>query len=276
MEKDITITAAYKAAEVYEKFIVPGVFRYWTPQLLKRAQPKTGEEVLDVACGTGVVARAVVPLVGKKGKVTGLDINPAMLAIACQQFDDHCDDIDWREGMAENLPFPANSYDLVTFQQGLQFFNDKPRAAGEMRRVLRGDGRAVVEVWQSMQCNEFYESVFETLANTFGIPITDVSGPYDYGDPAELEELLLSAGFPHVKVEQVQQDVHYVESNRFVELTIGGVAAVVPAFARMEAGLQSELLKDASDKLRPMIQAHTMDGILSFPMFANIATASMQ
>ena len=84
LEQNIdTTTAAYKAAETYERFIVTGIFRYWTPLFLERAAPKPGEHVLDVACGTGVVARSVVPLVGRQGKVTGLDINPAMLEVAC-------------------------------------------------------------------------------------------------------------------------------------------------------------------------------------------------
>jgi len=174
------------------------------------------------------------------------------------------------------LAFPTHDFDLVTCQQGLQFFKDRPRAAGEMHRVLKPEGRAVVEVWQSMQCNEVYESVFEVLANTFRVPITDVSMPYDYGEPSELEELFLAAGFKHVEVEQVDQDVHFMEPGRFVELTVGGVAAVVPAFARMEAAMQSDLLESAIEKLDPIIRNHTVNGNLSFPMYANIATATMQ
>ncbi|MGE5531583.1 MAG: class I SAM-dependent methyltransferase, partial [Bacteroidota bacterium] len=150
MNADVAATASYQAAEVYEKFFVRGMFRYWTPVLLQRAAPREGERVLDVACGTGVVARSTVPLVGPSGKVVGLDINPAMLAVACRQFSDHCDDIDWQEGRAEDLPFGDHEFDLVTCQQGFQFFVDKGKAAREMRRVLRPEGRAVLAVWQSL------------------------------------------------------------------------------------------------------------------------------
>ena len=129
METDVTATPAYRAAETYERFFVAGMFRYWTPLLLQRARPQPGERALDVACGTGVVARSIVPLVKPGGQVVGLDINPAMLAVTCRQFSDHCDEIDWREGEAEDLPFSAGEFDFVTCQQGFQFLrvNREPR-----------------------------------------------------------------------------------------------------------------------------------------------------
>ena len=273
MEQSITTTAAFKAAEVYEQFLVPGIYRYWTPLLLKRAAPQLGERVLDVASGTGVVARSIVPLVGNKGKVVGLDINPAMLAVACKQFSDHCDEIDWREGKAEDIPFGNHDFDLVTCQQGLQFFKNRPKASQEMRRVLQPKGRVAIAVWQSLERNSFYGTLFEALAAVFTIPITDVNIPFAFGDPGELERLLVGADFRQVKVESVRQDVHFNEVNRFVELTIKGVAAVLPAFVKMDGEMQSELQQKVNQEVAVFIKSHVTDGMLTFPMYANIATA---
>lgn len=271
MLQSIPTTAAYKAAEVYEQYFVTSMFRYWTPRLLERAAPQPGERVLDVACGTGVVARSIVPLVGNQGKVVGLDINPAMLEVACKQYSEYCEDIDWQEGRAEDIPFPAQSFDLLTCQQGLQFFKDQPKAAREMYRVLRPQGRAVIAVWQSSEHNPVHRAVFETIASVFHVPVSDLVAPFSFGDPRKFENLLVEAGFQQVRVESVRQDVHFREPSRFVELTVKGAAAVMPAFAELDGKMQSELLSEVHQKTAPLINSHTRDGILTFPMEANLA-----
>ena len=272
MEQTITTTAAYKAAEVYERFFVTSIFRYWTPLLLERAAPQPGERVLDVACGTGAVARSIVPLVGPEGKVVGLDINPAMLEVACKQYSDYCEDIDWREGKAESLPFSDQDFDLVTCQQGLQFFKNRPLAAQEMHRVLRQKGRVVIAVWQSLDHNPFYRSFYDALASVFNVPMASLAAPYSFGDPGELENLLVEAGFGSVKVEPVCQDVHFREADRFVELTIKAASAVIPAFATLDSRLQVDLVAEVTRRVAGFIKEHTSDGILTFPKYANIAT----
>jgi ubiquinone/menaquinone biosynthesis C-methylase UbiE len=271
MEKNITVTSAYKAAETYEQFFVASIYNYWTPLLVERAAPQPGEQVLDVACGTGVVARSIVPLVGVQGKVVGLDINPSMLEVACRQFSRHCDEIDWREGRAESLPFSNNEFDLVTCQQGLQFFN-QPTAAREMHRVLRPKGRAAIAVWQSLDQNPFYQIMFSTIASVFGIPMAEVAKPFSYGDPDELKSLLVGAGFQTAKVEPLCQMVHFHKVDRFVELTIRAASVVIPAFATMDGEMQSDLMARVNQKVAGLIKDHTTDGVLSFPMAANIAT----
>ena len=273
MEQNVATTAAFKAAEAYEQFLVPSIFRYWTPLLLKRAAPQLGERVLDVACGTGVVARSIVPLVGNGGKVVGLDINPAMLEVACRQFSNNCEKINWREGRAENIPFERNEFALVTCQQGLQFFKNRAKAAEEMLRVLRPNGRVVIEVFQSLENNPAYQVVFNTMASVFNIPLAALAAPFSYGDPSELESLLVDAGFRQVKVESVSQEVHFNEPNRFAELTIRAASAVIPAFAKLDGIMQLDSLSEVTRRIAPFLKDHSSDGILSFPMCANFATA---
>jgi ubiquinone/menaquinone biosynthesis C-methylase UbiE len=69
------------AAELYQRYLVPLITALWAADLVERSAPRPGERVLDVACGTGVVARLAAERMGT-GRVVGLDLNPGMLAVA--------------------------------------------------------------------------------------------------------------------------------------------------------------------------------------------------
>ncbi|MHC1783065.1 MAG: class I SAM-dependent methyltransferase [Anaerolineaceae bacterium] len=269
MEQDIMVSAAYKAAETYERFFVKSIYRFWTPLLLERAAPKAGETVLDVACGTGVVARSVVPLVGEAGRVVGLDINPSMLEVACKQFSDNCEAIDWREGRAEKLPFSDREFHLVTCQQGMQFFN-RPTAVREMRRVLRGKGRVAIAVWRSLDDNLFYRTIFGALASVFNIPMVELANPFSYGDQDELRDLLIEAGFKRVNIEAVRHPVYFHEVDHFMETTVRAASVVIPAFAAMDGEMRADLMSKVNQQVADYLMDHTMGGVLSFTMAANI------
>lgn len=124
------------AAEHYERYIVPTIFIPWSTDLLERAALQPGERVLDVACGTGVVARHAAQQVGSDGTVTGLDLNPVMLEVARTQAASSDAVVEWHQGDAGALPFDDAAFDVVLCQQGLQFFPDKVKALREMHRVL--------------------------------------------------------------------------------------------------------------------------------------------
>lgn len=267
------IDPAYKAAEMYEEVLVKGVFNYWTPLLVERAAPRPGEKVLDLACGTGVVARAMVPIVGEQGKVTGLDKSSAMLSIACRQFSEHCEAIDWWEGVAEKMPFTDSLFDLLVCQQGLQFFLDRPGAAREMRRVLRPGGRAAIAVWQDIGQHPFYKTILEAVAEAMSVPFSAVAAIFAFGSASELAALLNSAGFTAVRVESVSREVHFSQPERFLELTFQAAAAVMPVYARLDAQTQSAAFAALKQEMLPLIAAYTRDGYLTFPMHANIALA---
>src|SRR5262249_24617588 len=127
------------AAELYERYLVPAITIKWAADLVRRAQPRPGEAVLDVACGTANVSRFAAKLMGQ-GHVSGLDLNSAMLQVAGTAPRGGVQ-INWVEGSALELPFSAASFDLVLCQLGLQFFLDQARALREMHRVLSSSGR---------------------------------------------------------------------------------------------------------------------------------------
>jgi SAM-dependent methyltransferase len=122
------------AAELYQRYLVPGITTKWADDLVHRAQLRAGEDVLDVACGTGVVTRLAARKV-TPGHVTGLDLNSGMLAVA-RNVSNGGELISWKEGSALDLPFPSGHFDVVLCQLGLQFFPDQPKALREMRRVV--------------------------------------------------------------------------------------------------------------------------------------------
>src|SRR5690349_11174821 len=112
------------AADVYEAFFVPALFQEWAPRVADAAAIQPGQRVLDVACGTGVLARSVAERAGPSGAVTGVDVNAGMLAVAQRT----AAAIDWRQGRAESLTFPDDSFDAVVSQFGLMFFEDRQAA----------------------------------------------------------------------------------------------------------------------------------------------------
>jgi ubiquinone/menaquinone biosynthesis C-methylase UbiE len=132
-------------AEVYENQLVQPLFRPFAERLISLVQPREGDRVLDVACGTGIVARLAKERVGEEGSVVGIDLNPQMIAVARAR-DSR---IDWRQGNAEALPVRAEeSFDIVTCHQGLQFFPDRAAALREIRQVLKDGGRLAAGTWR--------------------------------------------------------------------------------------------------------------------------------
>ena len=131
------------AAEVYEQCFVPAIFGQWAPRLADAGAVAAGDRVLDVGCGTGVLARAAADRVTVDEQVTGVDINEGMLAVARRLRPR----IDWRRGDATKLPLPDKSYDVVISQFALMYFADRRAALREMMRVLKPGGRLAVAVW---------------------------------------------------------------------------------------------------------------------------------
>lgn len=131
------------AADNYQRHFVPAIATPVSAELLRTAGLQRGERVLDVACGTGVIARLAAEQIGPTGSVVGVDIAPDMIEVA-KSLPSSGAPIEWRVGDAASLPLPDNSYDVVLCQMGLMFMEDRPAAVGSMRRVLAPGGRLVV------------------------------------------------------------------------------------------------------------------------------------
>ena len=138
-------------AEIYERCLVPAFSPPGQPCLIEQAALQPGERVLDVACGTGVVARLAAQPVGPTGQIIGLDNDAEMLAVARSLPPIPGVSLEWQEGSALAMPFADASFDALLCQQGLQFFPDRPAALREMHRVLVPGGRLVLSVWGPLE-----------------------------------------------------------------------------------------------------------------------------
>jgi ubiquinone/menaquinone biosynthesis C-methylase UbiE len=181
----------------YEQFTVPRLFRPLAERFLEHLGFRTGERVLDVACGTGIVARLAAAAVGARGSVAGVDLNEGMLAVAREQ----APAVDWRQGDVEALPVADGAFDLVACQQGLQFFGHRAAALAEMRRALAPGGRLALSVMRPIAHNAGWGALAAALARHVGPEAgAMMRAPFPDWDAAELRELVTSAGFDDVRV----------------------------------------------------------------------------
>lgn len=182
--------------EGYESYMVPALFGPCATKLIDVADPQPGERVVDVGCGTGIVARQVASLVGATGKVTGIDVSPNMLAVAKVAATRKGLTIEWREGNAEELPFPGSSFDLVLCQFALMFVTNKAVALTEMRRAVTQDSRVLISVWQGLDRHPFYQTLHKVIQQHLGISaLQDI---FALGSADELRALAVDAGFRRI------------------------------------------------------------------------------
>lgn len=253
------------AAEVYEAFFVPALFQEWGNRVAEAAQVQAGQRVLDVACGTGVLARAAAERVGPAGEVVGLDINKGMLAVARQK----APHIEWRHGPAEALPFEDNSFDTVVSQFALMFFEDRRAALKEMARVLRPGGHLAVAVWDSLENTPAYATVTALLKRLFGDEAANaLRSPFNLGDTSLLQSLFAEAGIPNATITTIEGTARFDSIEAWVSTDVKGwtLADMID-----EAQFQ-QLLAEAEKVLQPFV---TPDGTVAFSSPAHIVTATL-
>jgi len=168
-------------------------------QLVAAAALRPGERVLDVGCGTGVVARLAADRVGPTGSIAGADVNAGMLGVArTVAASSGRTSIQWYETAAEAMPLPDAAFDVVFCQLALQFFADQAAALREMRRVLAPGGRAYASVPAPTAFFDVLErAVTHHVGAATGVFVQQV---FSLNDGGELEGLFRNAGFDKVRV----------------------------------------------------------------------------
>ena len=263
-------------AEVYERYLSRPIADPWTRVLIDLANPQSGERVLDLACGTGSVARQVAPMVGSSGQILAVDINPAMLQVGRAQPQPQPAGavITWQEGDATKLNLPDKDFDLVLCQQGFQFFPNRLASAKEARRVLREEGRAIISVWQALERHPLHEALFTAVAHHLNVSVTDVDVAFSLSNPDELYALLHNAGFDRVETTTRSLSIRMPAPEKFVHYSILGAATSVPAFASMCAPERLALVEKVEKATRLIVERFTYGDSVIFPMEANIAIAT--
>ena len=252
-------------AEIYDELFVPALFAQWGPRVADAAAVGLGQRVLDVGCGTGVLACAAAERVGPRGQVVGLDPNAQMLAVARRK----PSGIVWQSGRAESLPFDDASFDAVVSQFALMFFESKSAAIAEMLRVLRPRGRLAVAVWDSLDRAPGYLALTELLRELFGADIAGaMHAPFTLGDRRELLRLFADAGVTDADARTQPGTVCFasidamINTERACVWTLGGMLDG-QQFARLRQGAQGAL--------QPFVRS---DGSVQFDCPAHIVTAT--
>jgi ubiquinone/menaquinone biosynthesis C-methylase UbiE len=246
-----------KAAELYERYPARYILGPWAPLLVDAARVAAGERVLDVACGTGVVARAAAKRVGPGGHVVGVDLNPGMIAVArsLQAISDA--PIEWLERSALDLQLENASFDVVLCQQGLQFFPDKAVALHEMRRVLDHGGRLALSVWNSNSLGVYTGAVNAALVQFVGHEVAArFTASRNAPDAGELQRLATEAHFSDVEVSVSRINVHLPRIDKFV---LDHLAAT-PVAAAIDAA-DAEARNDIGESVMEQLQHADRDGI---------------
>ncbi len=255
-------------AESYESYLVPTLFGPWASRLIQAANPQPGEHVLDVACGTGIVARSVAPYLGVKGRVIGLDLNPNMLAVARSAAEREGRAIEWKQGRAEKLPFPGGSFDLVVCQFGLNLFSDRHAALTEMRRVLRTGGRVVLSVWQGLDRHPFYQTLHDASQRRLGR--SAVQHIFSLGDSDELRSLLTDAGFQHVEIEPMSIAARFPNPEEFLAWEIDVDPAAIPSMQHLDDQARQAMMDSIRGEMEEALREVTEDGRVVIPFHVYI------
>jgi SAM-dependent methyltransferase len=258
-----TFQISVEAAEAYEAKFVPALFAEWAPLLVDAARVAPGHTVLDVACGTGVVARQAAPLVGERGKVVGVDLNPAMLTVARRLRPD----IEWREGDVAALPFPDEAFDAVLCQSALMFFPDVPKALGEMGRVATAHGTIAVQVWGSLSTQPGYGPFVEVAARHAGPEAVSLLGTYwALGDLDRLSALFDAAGLVISETRTHTGTARFASIDEMVRTEVEST----PLVDRLSDETYSRILADARKALGRFC---TDTGRLNLPIAGHLITA---
>ncbi len=198
----------------YERFFVPAIGAPLAADLIRLAALRRGERVLDVACGTGVVARLASREVGAAGTVSGLDVNAGMLAVA-RSATPPGTPVEWQAASADAMPFPEASFDVVLCQMGLQFMADQPAALDEMRRVLVGGGRIVLNA--PGPTPRPFTALAEALTRHIGAGAAGfVEQVFSLHGTAAIRNLVCGAGFIDVSVESATRKLRLPPPKEFL------------------------------------------------------------
>jgi SAM-dependent methyltransferase len=261
-----SLATQIEAATNYEEAVVPALIREWAPRVAAAAGIRSGDRVLDVACGTGELSRVVAEAVGPAGSVTGLDLDPGMLAIAARS----APGIAWHRGIAERLPFRDATFDAVVSQFGLMFFQDRPRALREMWRVLRPGGRMAVAVWASLAETPAYAAEADLVERMAGSEAANVlRSPFVLGDRAMLERTFAAAEIPLSSLITQAGTGQFPSIRAMVDTDLSGWLPITGV--QLDRRMVERILAEAESVFQPYLMS---DGTVRFASPAHIAVAT--
>lgn len=250
------------AADVYETFFVPALFGQFPVRVLDAAGVGTGDRVLDVGCGTGIVAREARARVGPGPRVAGIDPNAGMLAVA-RRTDAT---IEWTDGRAEALPFDDASFDRTLSQFAAMFFTDARVAVDETRRVTAHAGTIALATWAGLDRSPGYEAMVALVDELLGGHCADaLRAPFALGTEDRLRALVDRRG-SDVRIVELAGTARFPSIAEWVRTEVRGwtLAELV------DDAHEARLIEAAEHRLTGFVSA---SGAVAFPAPALLAIA---
>lgn len=268
--RNTTATAAERgqvntdAAEIYDEFFVPALFGQFPGPVLDHAGVRAGDRVVDVGCGTGIVAIAAHRSVGRDGHVVGVDPNEGMLAVARRNEPS----IDWRVGVAESLPLDERSADHTISQFAAMFFIDRTAALTEMARVTAKRGTVTIATWAGLDRAPGYDAMVALIDDEIGAAAADaLRAPFVLGSADEVRQLLTPLG-GDIRVDEIAGTARFASIADWVHTDVRGwtLSDLVD-----DAG-EAALVERAERELALFVSP---DGSIAFPAPAIVGTVQL-
>ncbi len=257
-------------AGAYDEIYLPRLFIPWARLLLEGAALRPGEAVLDIATGPGTVARLAAEQVGPQGRVVGADLSEAMIAIArAKPPSSGSVTIEYLVSPAAPLAVEDGVFDVVTCQQGLQFFPDRVAAVREMHRALKPGGRVVAAVWREIALQPNFAAIDAALREC--LPADQVepyAAPFRWPRAAELADAFREQRFASVSVVELRHPLTFEGgiAQAFSALAASPIATTI---AQLDVETRARLWSAVERRLAPLL----VDRQVRTQMVSNLVAA---
>jgi ubiquinone/menaquinone biosynthesis C-methylase UbiE len=255
--------------DLYDRLLVPLIFEEYARDLAGRVAALHPKNLLEIAAGTGVLTRAMAPLLGAKTWIVASDLNQPMLDVAMQKQPDD-NRIEWRQADALALPCERQMFDVVVCQFGVMFFPDKVQGYKEAHRVLKPGGHFFFNVWNSLATNDFARTVEEALADMFPNDPPRFMGrtPHGYADTQVIRAELNAAGFPAIAIETMAHRSRATSAQDVALTYCQGTPLRAEIEARDPSGLNA-----TTDKVAEVLRKRFGSGAIEGGISAHVVTA---
>jgi len=239
-----------------------------TKELVKAAEIKPDDSVLDVACGTGVVSKEISCLLGNSGNLVGIDISRVALGIAKKSIQFR--NVDFIEMDAENLGFHAK-FDKIVCQYGLMFFPDAYKVLKSISSIMKKDGKIAIAVHGTQTGVPYVSCIMKSILHH--IPDIRVKGTptvHRFGDPKDLKKEISAAGFTDIKIKKFTFTYHTGNFEEYWEDYMNSTAnSIWPKIKTKGIEIVNAIKKEAEQNTSPFIKNEQIE----FPWDVLIATA---
>ncbi|MEE8133019.1 MAG: methyltransferase domain-containing protein [Nitrososphaerales archaeon] len=240
-------------------------------KLIEVAKLHEGDNVLDIATGTGIVAREALNRLGKSGKVVGIDISAGPLAIARKEMSS-ADNIDFFEMDAEDLKFPDQSFDVAVSQFALFFFPDTQKALREIKRVLVKNGRIAISVHGSEENVPYFTSISSSILHHIpDIRPVGSPNPCRYGRPSSLRVELEKCDLKNIDVKSYS---YTYNAGIFDDYWREFMRSTANRIRNRLESLDPAVLEKIRSESKEQAQKFLKDGIIEFPWEVLVASAT--